>query len=200
MSTVEESSTAVSTATAGLPGNTGGNVLKVSPLIVLETPVKTTTEEQQPPNQSALTSLNMPVSFAEVMDKLSILDLKLTHCPLSIMGTLQLDYLHSERLQINTIMKNAAKEAGINDATVLTWYGQLSQINSQLWDVEDKIRALIDSGEWMVDDAAGSKFAFNAMLVPYLNDLRSSCKKDINDRVHGDKHTELKIYTSKDDN
>lgn len=137
--------------------------------------------------------LNLPASFAELLDRWTILDLKIQRG--SKLSADKRCALQAESQKIRFTLEDAYIRHVETDGLLEEWYGQLWQLNSQLWDVEDKIRAAITKGDWAVTGPAQSSFLFNAMLVPYLNDLRSATKATINGIMHGDQHTEVKVYS-----
>lgn len=144
--------------------------------------------------QSGLgTHLNLPASFAELLDRWTILDLKIKRG--SKLSANKRCVLRAESQKIRFTLEDFYIRHTETDGLLEEWYGQLWQLNSQLWDVEDKIRAAISQGDWAVTGPAQSSFLFNVMLVPYLNDLRSATKATINGIMHGDQHTEVKVYS-----
>lgn len=142
---------------------------------------------------NGLDTLNLPASFAELLDRWTILDLKIQRG--SKLSADKRCALRVESQKIRNTLEDAYIQRIETDGLLEEWYGQLWQLNSQLWDVEDKIRAAITKGDWAVTGPAQSSFLFNTMLVPYLNDLRSATKATINGIVHGDYHTEVKVYS-----
>lgn len=137
--------------------------------------------------------LSLPASFAELLDRLTILDLKIRRG--AKISSDKLCALRAESQKIRHTLEDAYIKCIESEGFLENWYGQLFGLNSQLWDVEDRIRAAITKGDWAVTGPAQSSFLFNTMLVPYLNDLRSATKATINGIMHGDAHTEVKVYS-----
>ena len=114
-------------------------------------------------------SIKTEISVGEFLDKLSILQIK------------------QDRI------KEAAKLVNINreiETLMTLWAGsaycgsgigaeqeQLRQVNEQLWDIEDDIRAKEAKGEF------DSEFVRLARAVYITNDRRARIKKKINEKV-----------------
>ena len=114
-------------------------------------------------------SIKTEISVGEFLDKLSILQIK------------------QDRI------KEAAKLVNINreiETLMTLWAGsaycssgigaekeQLRQVNEQLWDIEDDIRAKEAKGEF------DSEFVRLARAVYITNDRRARIKKTINEKV-----------------
>jgi predicted nucleic acid-binding Zn-ribbon protein len=107
--------------------------------------------------------MKIEVSNGEIVDKLTIIELKL-------------DKIKDEEKLVNlkkeySILNKAVKTIINKDSTL---YIQLLNINSQLWDVEDEIRVL--EGLKRFDE----HFSSIARKVYKLNDKRSEIKRKIN--------------------
>lgn len=107
--------------------------------------------------------MKIEVSNGEIMDKLSIIQIKL------------------ERINDETKLINIRKEHKIlleaASAIMRTddpLYLDLVRVNSQLWDIEDRIRDLERRKEF------GNEFVETARAVYFRNDERSEIKKKIN--------------------
>jgi hypothetical protein len=107
----------------------------------------------------------VPISVGELMDKISILEIK------------------SERINNPSQLANIARELGALravrlgaiDHAMLDWLGaELKRVNTMLWDIEDAIRACDVRGEF------GDRFIELARSVYRLNDERARLKKEIN--------------------
>lgn len=107
--------------------------------------------------------MKIEVSNGEIIDKLSILQIKL------------------ERIKDEAKLKNLRKEydeliqvtssiLSTKDPLYLALYG----INCELWDIEDHIRDLERSKDF------GKDFVETARAVYFKNDKRSEIKRDIN--------------------
>ncbi|MCB0721812.1 MAG: hypothetical protein KDC42_05875 [Ignavibacteriae bacterium] len=104
------------------------------------------------------------VSNGEIIDKLTILTIKLAN----IQEEQKLGNIRKEF----DVMYNAAKEIGIDETNDL--YQQMLEINSKLWDIEDKIRDCESRKDF------GEEFVKLARSVYTTNDERSRIKREIN--------------------
>lgn len=129
-----------------------------------------------------MSELLVPVSYGELIDKISILEIK------------------SERMQ------DAAKLVNVNrerEALLATWaahpasraqsiddlWAGLKRVNGELWDIEDRIR---------IKEAQGSfdaEFIELARAVYFINDERARLKRELNARL-GSALVEEKSYAS----
>ena len=132
------------------------------------------------PQVSPLQDILVPISVGELMDKLTILEIK------------------SERInnpsQLNNIVQELealrAVPLGDIDCTMLDKLkAELKRVNARLWDVEDAIRDCDARGDF------GGSFIELARAVYRLNDERSRLKKAIN-RASGSRIVEEKSYRS----
>jgi len=113
-----------------------------------------------------MTNLMTPISPGELLDKLTILDIK------------------SERIDNTAKLANVAHEKKLLDAVwasaqmdsdqIQSLRRELKQINERLWDIEDAIR-LCEHGEDF-----GQRFVELARAVYITNDRRAGVKKQIN--------------------
>lgn len=117
------------------------------------------------------------VSNGEIIDKLTILTIKLAN----IQEEQKLGNIRKEF----DVMYNAAKEIGIDETNDL--YQQMLEINSKLWDIEDKIRDCECRKDF------GEEFVKLARSVYITNDERSKIKREINLRT-GSSLIEEKSY------
>lgn len=104
------------------------------------------------------------VSNGEIIDKLTILSLKLVHIE-------DEDKLVNIRKEFDILYK-AAKDIGIDESNEL--YQRMLEINGKLWDIEDKIRDCESRKDF------GEEFVELARSVYITNDERSRIKKEIN--------------------
>ena len=132
------------------------------------------------PQVSALQDILVPISVGELMDKLTILEIK------------------SERInnpsQLNNIVQELealrAVPLGDIDCTMLDKLkAELKRVNARLWDVEDAIRDCDARGDF------GGSFIELARAVYRLNDERARLKKAIN-LASGSRLFEEKSYKS----
>ena len=115
---------------------------------------------------SAPHDILVPISVGELLDKITILEIK------------------SERIKNSGQIENIARELGALravrlgddiDRTMLAQLGaELKRVNATLWDVEDAIRECDARGDF------GEKFIELARAVYRLNDERARLKKAIN--------------------
>ncbi|MGY8919157.1 MAG: DUF6165 family protein [Flavobacteriales bacterium] len=111
--------------------------------------------------------MKIEISNGELLDKLSILELKLKN----ITDENKLINVRSEFEELNPLAQQIFKKkaVGINEL-----YLKLSEINGNLWDIEDDIR------QCERDKKFDSKFVQLARDVYFTNDIRSELKKEIN--------------------
>lgn len=111
-------------------------------------------------------NINIPAGIGEILDKLSILHIKLN------------------KIKDNDKLKNVQNEYNILDNVVKDYidthislnknYIQLLEINNKLWKVEDNLR------EYERNNIFNEDFTINARSVYILNDKRSYWKKILN--------------------
>ena len=111
-------------------------------------------------------NLIMPVSSAELIDKITILEIKRQFIKDSTkLKNVDLEY----KLLLDVLINNVS---GSEELELLR--SQLKEVNMKLWDIEDKIRDLEKNKVF------DKKFIELARLVYFTNDKRSEIKKDIN--------------------
>ena len=120
------------------------------------------------------------VSAGELLDKLSILEIKLNKIKNpALLQEIKKDY--------NII--NEAKNKNINSSDEINvLYTDLKKINEQLWEIEDKIRLCEKNSDFK------DKFIQLARDVYFKNDKRSKIKSEIN-KNSGSNIQEVKQYT-----
>ena len=126
--------------------------------------------------------MKIEVSTGEILDKLSILEIKLDR----ILDPSKRNNL----LQEYVILAAAAEEiydANPDREDIKILYTDLLNINKTLWNIEDQIR------ECERDESFGSDFIELARSVYYTNDDRADVKKQIN-TLTGSKLVEEKSY------
>lgn len=126
-------------------------------------------------------SIKIDVSFGELLDKITILEIK------------------SERINDTDKLSNVEKElsvllhawagSGLDEALVTEERKTLKEINGALWDIEDEIR------EQEATKSFGPKFISLARSVYKTNDQRAQVKRDINHKL-GSALVEEKSYQS----
>jgi hypothetical protein len=132
---------------------------------------------------SAAHDILVPISVGELLDKITILEIK------------------SERIKNPGQIENIARELGalravglgddIDRGVLERLGGELKRVNATLWDVEDAIRECDVQGDF------GDKFIELARSVYRLNDERARLKKAIN-VASGSRLVEEKSYKSFD--
>ena len=111
--------------------------------------------------------MKIEVSTGEILDKLTILELKLSN----IKDQKKLLNVKKEFNELNPIAKELFKKY---DAVLQGHYNKLADINSELWKIEDDIRECERNKDF------GVKFVDLARAVYFTNDKRSDVKKAIN--------------------
>jgi hypothetical protein len=114
-----------------------------------------------------MTSILIPVSPGEVLDKIGILRLKVAR----IGDAAKLANITRELGHLET----AAQEALPDSAALDDLAARLDRVNARLWDVEDALRDHEARGDF------GPGFVALARSVYTLNDERAGLKRAIND-------------------
>jgi hypothetical protein len=112
--------------------------------------------------------MKIEVSNGEIVDKMTILELKLD----KIKDQTQLDNITKEWEVLNDCVMHLFQIFG--DKALYNKIDELSEINSKLWDVEDWIR------ECEKEKRFDKEFVELARSVYKLNDKRSEIKRHIN--------------------
>ena len=120
------------------------------------------------------------VSIGELLDKISILDIKKD----KIKDDTKLEHILNEYKILKEEYDNKVK----NDDELLRLYRSLKEINSKLWVIEDEKRLCEKNADF------GDEFIKLSRDVHFLNDERAKIKLEIN--IHtGSKIKEIKEYT-----
>ena len=120
------------------------------------------------------------VSIGELLDKISILDIKKD----KIKDETKLEHILNEYKILKEEYDNKVK----NDDKLLKLYTSLKEINSKLWVIEDEKRLCEKNADF------GDEFIKLSRDVHFLNDERAKIKLEIN--IHtGSKIKEIKEYT-----
>jgi hypothetical protein len=114
----------------------------------------------------------IPISVGEILDKISILQIKSQHT--------NSPYVTQELQDLIQI----AKENQVYDEEELK---RLFEVNSKLWKIEDELR--IAENKFVFND----DFIRNARLVYITNDQRAAIKKEINEKYNS-QYQEVKCY------
>jgi hypothetical protein len=110
--------------------------------------------------------INVPVSYGELIDKITILEIKSERIS-------DPEKLVNIRRELQLLEETwGASEAGQQD--VEDARRRLKEINEKLWEIEDQIR--LKEGSRSFDEA----FIQLARDVYYTNDVRAEIKKEIN--------------------
>tara|TARA_B100000902_G_C27236097_1_gene877490 strand:- start:902 stop:1294 length:393 start_codon:yes stop_codon:yes gene_type:complete len=125
-------------------------------------------------------NINIPISIGELLDKLSILEIKKE----------KIDNL--EKLKNINFEYDALKELSLSikkkdEHTFDSLYAKLLEVNNKLWEIEDNIRVL------EVKKRFDEKFISLARSVYFTNDDRFDLKKKINEHF-GSEVAEEKQY------
>ena len=111
--------------------------------------------------------MKVEVSNGELLDKLTILELKLSN----ISDIQKLTNIQKEHDELNPLAGQLFDSYG---EELKNLYKQLAEINSELWTIEDDIRECERNKDF------GSDFVSLARAVYFTNDKRSEIKKSIN--------------------
>ena len=111
--------------------------------------------------------MKVEVSNGELLDKLTILELKLSN----ISDVKKLTNIQKEHDELNPLAGQLFDSYG---EELKNLYKQLAEINSELWTIEDDIRECERNKDF------GSDFVSLARAVYFTNDKRSEIKKSIN--------------------
>ena len=126
-----------------------------------------------------MSEISVPVSFGELIDKITILEIKAAR----IRDASKLANVRTELDALNqTWSSNAASRTDISDAR-----GRLKKVNEDLWDIEDRIR-LKEKAQ-----AFDAEFIELARSVYFRNDERAAVKREINQAL-GSRLVEEKSY------
>ena len=111
--------------------------------------------------------MKVEVSNGELLDKLTILELKLSN----ITNVQKLSNIQKEHDELSPLADQLFDSYG---EELKNLYKKLTEINSELWTIEDDIRECERNKDF------GSDFVSLARAVYFTNDKRSDVKKAIN--------------------
>jgi len=117
-------------------------------------------------------SLLIPVSWGEMLDKLTILQIKRER----IEDSIKRHNISQELQQLTAIYQ----QSGVSGSKLTTLIDELRRVNETLWDVEDKIRVCEKTDDF------GSRFIELARSVYITNDRRADLKYQINCLLNSD--------------
>lgn len=115
--------------------------------------------------------IQVPVSVGELIDKLSILHVK----KLKVSNPEKLEFINKEF----ELLYNMSSYY-LNDEEISKLYHQLVDINSKLWEIEDRLRVLESEKRWE------GEFIDMARKVYFTNDERFSLKDKINELTNSE--------------
>ena len=121
------------------------------------------------------------VSIGELLDKISILEIKLD----KIKDSENLKFISNEHSILKKQLDNNVK----SDDKLVKFFRSLKEINEKLWVIEDEKR------QCEKDKDFGKQFIKLSRDVHFLNDERAKIKLDINNHT-GSSIKEIKEYTS----
>ena len=116
-----------------------------------------------------LSSIYAPVSLGELIDKITILEIKQIH-----MTGIKLQNVDKELKMLKNIIQVKNIEIDID------LINDLKEVNSNLWKIEDNIRIKESNQEF------DKEFIELARSVYKENDKRATIKKEINQKFHSD--------------
>ncbi len=123
--------------------------------------------------------LHVPLSVGEVLDKVTILEIKSER----IDDAAKLKNINNELAQLRALLTDAV----FDEASIKSLVDELKQINETLWDIEDSIRDQEMAGTF------GDRFIELARAVYVTNDKRAMIKKKLNEET-GSTLVEEKSY------
>ena len=126
----------------------------------------------------SLSTILVPVSLGELIDKITILEIKTVH-----MTGIKLKNIEKEL----TLLKNTLKENKLK--IDIKYINNLKEVNNSLWKIEDQIRKKESKQEF------DKEFIQLARSVYMENDIRASIKKEINKQYNSDL-VEEKLYNN----
>lgn len=124
-------------------------------------------------------TLRVPISWGELLDKISILEIKQE----KITDQKKLENINHELV----LLCRVRDEKITSSQDVKTLCGDLKKVNEQLWDIEDKIRICEGYKDF------GKNFIELARSVYITNDKRAAFKYELN-KVLGSEVVEEKSY------
>tara|TARA_Y100001968_G_scaffold198534_1_gene182120 strand:+ start:228 stop:635 length:408 start_codon:yes stop_codon:yes gene_type:complete len=116
-----------------------------------------------------LSSILAPVSLGELIDKITILEIKQIH-----MTGIKLTNIDKELKLLKYILQNKNLEIDID------LINNLKEVNKNLWEIEDNIRIKERNQEF------DKEFIHLARSVYKKNDKRASIKKEINQKYNSE--------------
>ncbi len=127
--------------------------------------------------------IQVSVSLGELVDKITILRIKSK----KITESSKLEFIHKEL----SILEESLKDLNLEDATMKSFLTDLEAVNTDLWEIEDKIR------EKEFKKAFDNEFIELARKVYITNDKRFLIKNNCNE-TFGSALKEVKSYEKYD--
>lgn len=124
--------------------------------------------------------IQIPISIGELIDKLSILEVKQQN----VKDTIKLKHINTE-----FILLKEKSEKYLEDIEIKNIYDKLVETNSKLWDIEDRLRIMEKEKRF------GGEFIDYARKVYITNDKRFELKNTINSILSSDIQ-EVKEYVN----
>jgi len=121
--------------------------------------------------------IKIPVSFGELVDKITILRIKQQ----KISDKEKLKHIDHE---LQALVRYFSSYSSVD---IVKQFTQLESVNKKLWDIEDKLRVKESKREF------DEEFIELARSVYFTNDKRAKLKKEIND-ITGSDIMEVKDY------
>src|SRR5690554_6995055 len=113
--------------------------------------------------------IKVPVSFGEVLDKITILEIKSERIK-------DEEKVKNVRLELDELSKTWDEAIGAKADDIAELRKQLKAVNEELWVIEDDIR------DQEADQDFGPRFIELARAVYVTNDKRAAIKKEVKDR------------------
>jgi hypothetical protein len=123
--------------------------------------------------------ISVPVSPGELIDKLTILEIKSERMS-------DAKKIANVKLELQ-LLSDTWSKSDFAKIDISTEWSELKRINGELWDIEDKIR------DEERHQRFGDEFIRLARAVYFINDDRAAVKRKINDKL-GSKIVEEKSY------
>jgi Family of unknown function (DUF6165) len=131
--------------------------------------------------QSRPSSVTVPISFGELIDKITILEIKTERIA-------DQDKLHNVRHELS-VLTEILSACGAMPGLVFELKDEVRRVNEALWDIENGIRGCEHHQDF------GERFVELARCVYVTNDHRAEIKRQIN-KLCGSTIVEEKAYTA----
>jgi len=118
-----------------------------------------------------------PISLGELVDKITILDIKMERVKDS-------EKRHNIRIELDELNLIYSP---VQDRHLDNFHIELKEVNEKIWELEDVIRNCIKTSD------RGDLYYTAALNIPLLNDQRAAIKKQINEQF-GSEIIEEKLY------